>query len=176
MSDPSQPTPPEVPPVPRYGEYAPAGYVPPTQAQAPAAVPQGAYPQYGYPMHPAPGVRQRKTWDLVLTVILLVMGFFGALFGVIYGVAFTQPDLLADALAQQGYPGFAGDTAAIAPVLIFSHVLLYLAAIGTALPLLIAKRVAFWAPLAAGVIAAIIFWTCLTAAIMSDPGFIQNFS
>jgi hypothetical protein len=175
MSEPSQPTPPPVapvPPVPQYGEYAPAGYVPPVQPQAPAPS-----PEYGYPMHPAPGGgRRRKTWDLVLTVILLVVGFFGALIGVVYGFVFTQPDLLSDALAQQGYPDFNGDTGAVASVLIISHVVLYLLAVGGSLPLLITKRVAFWVPLAAGVIAAIFFWGCLTAAIASDPAFVSNLS
>ena len=38
-----------------------------------------------YPQQP-PG-RQRKTWDLVLTIVLLVMGLFGAGIGVIYGFA-----------------------------------------------------------------------------------------
>ena len=165
---PAPPAPP-VPPVPQYGEYAPAGYVAPQPVAGPApAQPQGAasYPQQ------AP-VRERKTWDLVLTSILLVMGLFGAGIGVIYGLLFTDPTLIASALEQGGYPGFNGDAGAAPAILIISHVVLYLIALG-AIPLLIARRVAFWLPLAAGIVAAIIFWSTVMGVLFSDPGFISQ--
>ncbi|MGE3194438.1 MAG: DUF6264 family protein [Microbacteriaceae bacterium] len=176
MSDPSQPTPPEVPPVPRYGEYAPAGYVPPTQPQSPAPVPQGAYPQYGYPMHPAPGVRRRKTWDLVLTIVLLVMGFFGMLIGLLYAGIISDPALMDQIFQQQNLGDFDGTVGAAPVVIIASHVILYLAVLGGSIPLLISKRVTFWLPLAAGVIAAIIFWAALGGVFLSDPDFISTYS
>lgn len=160
MSEPSQPPP--VPPVPRYGEYAPAGYVSPVQAPPPD--PSMA----GVPMRPAP---RRKTWDLVFTVILLVVGFFGMLFGVLYGVLFTDPTLIDETLKQQGYSGFSGDVGSAPAVLIVTHVVLYLLALGLAIPLLLRRRVAFWAPLAAGIVAAIIFWSTLVAVLLSDPTF-----
>jgi hypothetical protein len=165
---PAPPAPP-VPPVPQYGEYAPGGYVAPQPVAGPA--PAQTYGAASYPQQ-AP-VRQRKTWDLVLTSILLVMGLFGAGIGVIYGLLFTDPTLLAEAFEQQGYPGFDGDAGAAPVILIVSHALLYLIALA-AIPLLIARRVAFWLPLAAGIVAAIIFWSTLVGVLLSDPGFINQ--
>jgi hypothetical protein len=174
MSDPSQPTPP-APPVPRYGEYAPEGYVPPQPAPGYEAA--AGYQPYGSASYPAqPGARRRKTWDLVLTVVLLVLGAFGALLGVVYGAIFTDPDLLDQALKMQGYGGFSGDPGAAPAVLIVSHIVLYLLALGGSIPLLLTKRVAFWVPLAAGVLAAIIFWATLMGVLLSDPALVSNFS
>jgi len=170
MEPPAPPAPP-VPPVPQYGEYAPAGYVPPRPAPGYEAAAAAAQP-YGTQPYPAqPGARPRKTWDLVLSIILLVLGFFGMLLGVGYGVAFTDPDLLDQALQQQGYGGFSGDAGAAPAILIVSHVLLYLIVLGVTIPMLIRRRVAFWVPLGAGVLAAIIFWTTLVSVLLSDPAF-----
>jgi hypothetical protein len=157
----SEPTPPPVPPVPKYGEYAP-GYVPPP-APAPGADP--AAPT---------AARPRKVWDLVLTIVLLVLGLFGMLLGVIYGMMFTDPELINQVLQQQGYGGIT-DAGSAPAVLIVSHVVLYLIAVGGALPLLITRRVAFWVPLAAGVLAAIIFWSTLVGVIMTDPAISTQF-
>jgi hypothetical protein len=202
MSEPSQPTPPGAPvppseptappappappvppvaPVPQYGEYAPAGYVPP------AAVPQQPAPgyeaaanhsqPYGAASYPAqPGARQRKTWDLVLTVSLFVVGFFGMLIGAGYGALLTDPAFLDQAVQGAGIDEFTGQVGAAPAILVISHVLLYLLALGGGLPLLITKRVAFWVPLAAGVIAAIIFWVTLTGVFLTDPGFVAQYS
>jgi uncharacterized BrkB/YihY/UPF0761 family membrane protein len=126
---------------------------------------------HGAPSYTAqPGVRRRKTWDLVLTSILLVVGFVGMLIGVTYGVVFADPSLLDEAFQQQGLNGFDGDVGAAPTVLIVSHVILYLLAVGGAIPLLVTRRVAFWVPLGAGVIAAVIFWSTVIAVIASDPG------
>jgi hypothetical protein len=164
MSDPSQQTPPGVPPVPRYGEYAPAGYVPPTQ--------QPAAPVTGYPMYPAPTTgRRRKTWDLVLTIVLLVMGFFGMLIGLLYAGIISDPALMDQIFQQQNLGDFDGTVGAAPAVIIASHVILYLGVLGGSIPLLISKRVAFWLPLAAGVIAAIIFWSALAGVFLSDSDF-----
>jgi hypothetical protein len=169
----SEPTPPPVPPVPRYGEYAPAGYVPPAPAEP---APPVAYPQYGYPMHPAPGVRRRKTWDLVLTIVLLVMGFFGMLIGLLYAGIISDPALMDQLFQQQNLGDFDGTVGAAPAVIVASHVILYLAVLGGSIPLLISKRVAFWLPLAAGVIAAIIFWSALGGVFLSDPDFLSAYS
>ncbi|HTL40841.1 MAG TPA: DUF6264 family protein [Pseudolysinimonas sp.] len=174
MSEPSQPAAPQppVPPVPRYGEYAPEGYVPPRPA--PGYETAGGYVPQAYPAPPVG--RQRRIWDLVLTVILLVVGLVGAFIGVAYGLIFTNPDLVAQALDQQGYSGFNGDTSAAAGVLIVSHIVLYLVAVGVSIPMLVAKRVTFWVPLVIGVVAAIVFWITVIAAIMSDPAFVSTLS
>ena len=159
----------ERPPVPQYGEYAPPGYVPPVPG------PNDLKPlPYDGVAPGAPAGRTRRTWDVVLTVILLVLGLIGASLGVIYGVMFTDPDLLRDVLAQQGYPGFDPQPGAVPAVLVISHVVLYLLAVGGSIPLLIGKRIAFWVPLAAGIVAAIIFWSCMFIVISSDPGFLTT--
>jgi hypothetical protein len=172
--EPAPPAPP-VPPVPQYGEYAPAGYVPPQPVAGPAPVTDPAQP-YGAASYPQQATgRKRKTWDIVLTTVLLVIGFFGAGAGVLYGVLFSDPVLIAETLDQAGYPGFNGEAGAAPIVLIVSHVVLYLIALSS-IALLIARRVAFWVPLAAGVIAAIFFWSALTAVLLSDPAFVSQIS
>ena len=163
MSEPSQPTPP-TPPVPRYGEYAPEGYVPPKPAPGFEAL--GGY---GSVPPAVPGVRQRRTWDLVLTIVLLVMAFFGLLFGVVYGVLFLNPELLNRALQIMGYGSLDGPAPVPAIVLIVSHVVLFVAAVGGAIALLRAGRIAFWVPLTAGVIAAIIYQITVSVVLFSDP-------
>jgi len=167
---PAPPVPP-VPPVPQYGEYAPAGYVAPQPVAGPPE-PMPAQPQpYGAASYPQqPVVKGRRMWDVVLTVILLVMGLFGMMAGVAYGIIFTDPALLDDAFTQQGLSGFNGDVGAAPAVLIISHVVLYLLALGSGIGLLLKRKVAFWATLAAGVIAAIIFWGTVIAVVASDPG------
>jgi len=111
---------------------------------------------------------------VVLTSLLLVLGLIGASLGVVYGVMFTDPALLRDVLADQGYPGFDAKPGAVPAVLVISHVVLYLIALSS-IGLLATKRIAFWLPLAAGVVAAIIFWSCLFIVVSSDPGFITQF-
>lgn len=176
MSDPNATPPvppvapaPPVPPVPQYGEYAPDGYVAPQpvapQLDATAAEPFGAV-SYGQ----QPPAKTRKTWDLVLTSILLVLGLFGMLAGVIYGYVFTDQDLLDQAMQDGGLAGFSGDVGAIPAVLVISHVVLYLLALGAGIPLLLKRKIAFWAPLTAGVIAAVFFWGSIFAVVLSDPG------
>jgi hypothetical protein len=186
MSEPTQPTEPvpPVPPVPRYGEYAPPGYVSPVQPVSPAA-PQygqaGEYGQGGQPFgaasYPAqPGARRRKTWDLVLTIVLLALGLFGMLIGLVYAAIFADPATLDAVFEQQGLNGFNGEVGAAPAVISVSHVLLYLVALGGSIPLLIGKRVAFWLPLVAGVIAAVIFWATLIGVFLSDPTFVSTYS
>ncbi len=168
---PAPPAPP-VPPVPQYGEYAPAGYV----APQPVAGPPQPQPYGAASSPPQPGQRRRKTWDLVLTIVLLALGFVGMLIGLLYSALFSDPAFM-DQMAQQGgLPGFSGEVGAAPAVVAISHILLYLLAIGGSLPLLIKKRVAFWVPLAAGVIAAIIFWSAFTAVFLSDPAFVATYS
>jgi hypothetical protein len=110
----------------------------------------------------------------VLTVVLYVLGFFGMLGGIFYGVVLSDPALLNQALQQQGYGSITGGTGAAPAVLIVSHVILYLIAIGGSLPLLITKRVAFWVPLACGIIAAVVFWGALFAVVASAPGLLPT--
>jgi hypothetical protein len=47
-------------------------------------------------------------------------------------------------------------------------VVLFLAALGVSILLLVKRRVAFWVPLVAGAVAAIIFWVVLFSLVFGD--------
>ena len=175
-ADPQAVPEPQRPDVPRYGEYA---------APAPAN-PYGVpgYPAGTVPVPPAaPGVpgayapppRKRRTWDVVLTSILLVLGLFGMGAGLVYAAIFADPGLLDQTMKTSGLGGFSGNAGSGPAVLVISHVVLYLLALGLSIPLLIrGKIVVFWIPLTIGVVAAIIFWSVGISVFLSDPNFINN--
>ena len=79
-----------------------------------------------------------------------------------------------EAYGQSGLGGWNGSVGAAPVVIGISHVLLYLAAAGVSIPLLLRNRIAFWVPLAAGVLAAIVFWGALFAIVLSDPTFMSG--
>jgi hypothetical protein len=174
---PAQPSVPPVPrPAPQYGEYADPAAPPPVPAPVtPAPAYQGyaeATQQYG--VYSQPPVKKRRTWDMVLTIILLVLGLFGMTFGLFYAWILADPELLRESFATQGYE-WNGTTGSASLVIAVSHVLLYLLVLGLSIPLLIkGKIVVFWIPLAAGVIAAIIFWVALYSVVLSDPNFVNQ--
>jgi hypothetical protein len=74
-----------------------------------------------------------------------------------------------EAYGQSGLGGWNGSVGAAPAVIAVSHIVLYLLAAGVSIPLLIKNKIAFWVPLAAGVIAAIVFWGSLFAIVLSDP-------
>ncbi|HEY4270126.1 MAG TPA: DUF6264 family protein [Galbitalea sp.] len=165
---------------PRYGEYLPAGSPPPYQAP-PAYQPDPSSPAFpvaqqpvagGYPASPyyqaAPTVRTRKVADLVVTCVLLAIGFFGMLIGILATSGISES--LANEYATHGLPYTAPAALPVVVTTIWiSHVLLFLAAVGGSIPLLVKRRIAFWVPLVAGVVAAIVFWGGLIVLITSDP-------
>jgi hypothetical protein len=190
--------------VPKYGEYSPAGSAPaygapvtppnpygvpaygatpaPSAPAAPAVptAPQYGQSPYGVAATGAPGyapvVKKRRTWDVIFTVILLVVGLFGTIFGLIYAGIFANPSLLSQTMQSQGFGSFTGDVGAAPVILLVSHVVLFLLAVGISIPLLIRGRiVVFWVPLAAGVIAAIIFWSTVIGVFLSDPSFVSRY-
>jgi len=164
---------PQLPP-PAYGERLP-GYVPPAAPAAPTyAAPGYTAPGYaaaGYGYAPPAGPR-RRTWDVVLTIVLFVMGLVGTIIGLAYAAILSDPYLFADAMAQQGMP-IAVDTRGAALIIGISHPVLFLVSVGLGILLLVKRKIAFWVPLTAGVIAAIIFWGTLVAVVMSDPSFLN---
>ena len=193
MSDPQEPAVPPVPPVPpvvpqpaaqqpaatppaapRYGEYAP-GYTPQQAAGYPAA-PQQPAPGYQAPgyYYGQPAAPKRRTWDLVLTIVLLVLGLFGMLGGLVYAALFSSPEFVDEVFRQQGYSGFSGEIGAVPAIIAVSHILLYLVAVGLSILGLVRKWVVFYIPLVAGIIAAVIFWVSLVGIFLSDPGFVQQ--
>lgn len=188
---PPAPSSPDLPAVPQYGEYAPAGYVPPAPSEPTAPANPYGVPGYAAPATPsnmygvpaataAPAyaplpTKKRRTWDVVLTVILLILGLFGTGLALIYAAIFSNPEVLSQAISSQGYGTFAGTVGSAPTVLIVSHVLLYLLALGLSIPLLIRGRiVVFWIPLTIGAIAAIIFWVTLASVLLSDPNFVSR--
>ena len=187
--------PPVAPVQPRYGEMAPPGYVLPTPQAAPA--PQGnptpqystqPYPGQPYPGQPNPGqhygggqtgqyyapqqARRTKTADVTITCILLTLGLFGMLTGIATGT--TLGPALQQEYAKYGLTFTGGARLpGIELALAISHVALFLAALGISIPLMVKRRTAFWVPLVAGVIAAIIFWVLIISLIAGDPALIH---
>ncbi len=182
MSEPnssSDPTP-EVPKAPSftYGDTPAAAAPPSAQLPPPTygerAPDYAAAPAYGTPGYgaPLPPVKRRRTWDVILTVILLVVGLFGMLIGLFYAWAFSDPALLNEAMGSMG--GFDGTIGAGPTIIAVSHIVLYVVAVGVSILLLVKNKIAFWVPLSAGVIAAIIFWGAMFSILLSDPSFMEN--
>ncbi|MEO7722553.1 MAG: DUF6264 family protein [Pseudolysinimonas sp.] len=175
---------PQRPDVPQYGEYAPAsapsnpygmpGYpaagapTPPAPPTAPG--PYGATPTYGAPLYGAPAYaplgRQRKTWDLVLTIVLLAMGAIGAFVGASSGLGLDRG--VQQQYTEHGLGTYTGHNGAAIAILAISHLVLYVIAVGLSILSLTKKRTTFWIPLVIGVIAAIIFWSVLFGVIFGD--------
>jgi hypothetical protein len=192
MSEPnsaSDPTP-EVPKAPSF-TYGETSAAPPAAPSAPSdplppptygeRVPDyAAAPAYGTPVYGAAvqPVKRRRTWDLVLTVILLVVGLFGMGIGLIYAALFADPasvQLIFDqAYRDAGLGGWNGSVGAAPAIIAISHIVLYLVALGVGILLLVKNKIAFWVPLSAGVLAAIIFWGAMMAIIFSDPSILSG--
>jgi hypothetical protein len=165
-------------PRPQYGEYAPAGWVSPVQPTAEpvdpvepgvARMPPPAGPRLAAPPRStndaAALVRPDRGLDRTLTRVLLIIGVFGALIGWLTGSSLSES--LAIALEQYGVdPGTMPEWLDVAgPALAYSHALLYLLAVGLTIWSRSRGRPTSWAPLSAGVIAAIIFWSIMSAAV-----------
>lgn len=166
-----------------YGESAAAPAGPPAAPLAPPMYgerlpdPVGL-PAYGSPGDAGPGygaapVKRRRIWDLVLTVALLVVGLIGMVIGLLYAAIFTNAELVQEifdqAYRQYGFGGWNGSVGAAPAIIAISHIVLYLVALGVSVLLLFRNKVAFWVPLTAGVIAAIVFWGTVSAIVFSDP-------
>ncbi len=157
--------------MPAYGEYAP---VEPTNATKPTR-PRESTQQFA--QHPyyaqQPGRQPLRTADLIVSVILLAVGLFGALTGVNAGVRL-------DYLMQVEYTQFGldeyvrvGPFVAVQAVIIVSHLLLFVIAVPITITLIRKRRIAFWVPLTAGAIAAIIFWVAMSVLIFSDSALLE---
>jgi hypothetical protein len=170
---------PEVPKAPSFTYDTPAAATPsdPPPPSGDRMPDYSAAPAYGTPAYGAglPVVKRRRTWDLILTVILLVVGLFGLVIALFYAWAFSDPVLLDQALGQGGLGGFDGTIGAGPTIIVVSHVALYLVALGVSILLLIKNKIAFWVPLSAGVIAAIVFWGVLVSIVLSDPDMMGNY-
>lgn len=177
MSTPEVPK--HVPPVPRYGEYAPVAPAQPENSgppapQAPVYQPMGqhyqppAYGNQGY--YPPNGARPLRTGDMIASVILLVIGGFAVLYAVLN--AFTMNMQMEALYAQYGIdaayePGPA--SAVASAVIIISHLVLYALAVIFTITLIRKRRMSFWLPLSIGAVASIIFIATILVLAFSDP-------
>jgi hypothetical protein len=181
---PTYPAAPEAPAQPAYGQQ-PYGQQPlygqPQQpyGQQPVYGQQPAYaqPVYGQPgFGAAPAAPRRRTWDLVLTIVILVIGLGGLLLGLLYGA--MLPLVLQTMYDQYGLGTYTDDgslrTSGL--IIVVSHIVLYLLGAGLAVLLLIKRKVAFYVPLIAGIIAAIIFWVVIMSAVFADPTLADYFT
>lgn len=114
------------------------------------------------PAPPAAPATPPRAWDRPLTYALLALGFFGMLIGA-YGGTSLGP-LVEQAAELQGMTlALPAWTDAAGMVLVISHPALYALGFGIAITRLRQGRLAFWAPLAAGLLAALIYNGVITA-------------
>lgn len=172
MAEPSGAVPPPEPapdprPRPQYGEYAdpapvsPPSYAPPVVIASPEA-----------PAAATRTERPRRTWDVVLTTLLLALAVYDVIGGFstfatlapAIQVMFDQTgvgEFTATAVAQQW--GFIANAGRIAILVIVILVSLLLVA---------RRRIAFWVPLAGGALAVILAVVCIAVIIVSDPAYL----
>jgi hypothetical protein len=190
-------------PRPRYGEYAPPGWswqppaeqsagpgdagTRPASAEAAAAAASGAYARADAPAAAPSDAASRppRTGDVVATWLLLVVGFFGMAFNVLQlvsvpsaiGDAFRAASEMLGSAAPEADFVAGPQTGTIIVVGSIGQLLLWLGALAWSIARMRARRVAFWVPVLAGFLAAIVFYVCFTQIIMSDPEyarFLQN--
>lgn len=152
--DPSGPT--SRPAVPQYGEYAPPGdprFAPPTPPVAPVA-----------PTTPAARPR-----DAIASGLLIGLGFVMTV-----QVVFLALDL--DGVLTQAYAIYGGtgdyspanDLRVAGAILAGSHVILFAASLLVTRSLVARRRLSFWVPLVAGVVASVILFVTIGAIIAAD--------
>lgn len=148
-------------PRPRYGEYAD---VPPV-APPPEPIAQ--------PPVEAPVARARPAWDLVLTTVLLLWGVIDVVRG--FPEFARLGTALAAAYESQGLPEFGSESLAddVGGWLNIVRLVLLIVAIAGALLLISRRKRAFWVPLSAGVLAALVVVIAVMAIVLTDPGFAE---
>jgi uncharacterized BrkB/YihY/UPF0761 family membrane protein len=143
----------------------PPAYGPPPGPDGQQPAPYGAPPPaspYGYAVPPPPGKRPVRTWDLVVTILLLVLdgvlaaimsffGFFLAMAGDSCGARDCNSDLIA-----------VGLMVAVA----LPWLLLIIVAV-VSIVLLVKRRIAFWVPLI-GAVLIIASW--FVGAVIASAG------
>lgn len=142
-------------PRPKYGEYA----------DVPPAAPVILEP---VPAVEAP-VRSRRTWDVVLTAVLLLFGVWDVVTGY---PRFAELDVaLRSAYQDQGIGVFTADSLAMTMGLAINigRVVLLVVGIVVSLRLIARRRLSFWAPLGAGVIAGLLVVVCILVVVLGDP-------
>jgi hypothetical protein len=151
-------------PQPRYGQYAPG----PPPAPTPQPTPLVSEPD---PVPTSPTAPARRTWDVVLTTVLLLIGTWDVVTS--FPAYAELGRVLSAVFEQQGMGDFtsyelATQLGLVANVL---RIALLVAAVIVSLVRINRNRIAFWAPLGAGVLAALAVLVCMFVVIFSDPAF-----
>lgn len=192
-------------PRPQYGELAPPGWVwkPPedvdrldtarpnptvddeaTQPSAPESTraPYRQAPPPTTPPYPgaapgaAPGRAPAPRWNLTLTILLIAFGFFGMSYSVAILQAFpTSMQLLH---SSQGLGDFTPAAAVGTLITVGTVTMTGLWALSTGLAVwqLVRRRMAFWIPLTAGVVALVVLFVFLAIILSTDPTLIDFYS
>jgi hypothetical protein len=162
MTSPESPGTPSRPAVPEYGEYA--------EPDDPRII-----PAYRFAPPPTPPAAAPRTRDAFASSLLLGVGFVITVYMVLFAF-----DL--EVSMQRVFTAYGGtgdyEPAANLPlarwVIIASHVILLAAAILLTRARVRAGKLAVWVPLAAGAIAAVIFFSTFAVVLMSDQVLLET--
>lgn len=192
-------------PRPQYGELAPEGWVwhPPADAnrldtshpvaetdrygehgtadagQRPARSSQYERPGLAtrQPQNPSTQLRaDAPRWNMTITVVLIVFGFFGATNSI--GGLLSLPDTIQFMHSSQNLGDYT-PAASVQGTLIAGAVtigLIWAISTGLSIWLLVKRRLAFYIPLIAGVIALIALLGFMSAVLLTDPVLIDFYS
>lgn len=191
-------------PRPQYGELAPPGWVwkPPedvdrldtarpnptvddeTTPPAPEAgrAPYRQAPPPTTPPYPgdAPGAASGRTpaprWNFSLTILLIAFGFFGMSYSV--GILQAFPTSMQLLHTTQGLGDFTPAPAVGTLITVGTVAMTGLWALSTGLAVwqLVRRRMAFWIPLTAGVVALVVLFVFLAIILSTDPTLIDFYS
>lgn len=171
-------------PRPQYGEYAPEGWSwqPPADQRTSDPAPQMTTPP---PPLPAASVeRPDRPVDRIITILLLVVGVFGAWSAI--GSLQSLPTLLPEALRQasemlgNGGASFEYTPAPeVAGLILTGQIIQFVIlalVVWWSIARLRARRLAFWVPLVGGVLSFIALYAIMFAIIVSDPALVERLS
>jgi hypothetical protein len=156
-------------PAPRWGEYAPLPPAPP-EPQLPVASPAAPMQTPTRSGSAAP-TRRRRTWDVVLTIALLAYGLMTVLTSL--SGAGDLGRTIDQVYALQGLGDYTPTALAgtLTTAANLAQVVLLALAAYVSYRLLKAGRIAFWVPLAAGVLASLLIGAFGFTLMVSDPSF-----
>jgi hypothetical protein len=181
-------------PRPRYGEYAPEGWVNPVAPVEPVADPSApnaghessgpatrpgapAAGSWGAPPRPAANeLSGARRFDRVATFVLLGIGLYSVVSNVVMASSFSSALLSAmsgagystDAFTSQDALQRVGVIIAVSTVAAFAVTLIW------SLCRLAARKVTFWVPLSIGVVMSIVQMILVLGVLFGDAGFVQS--
>lgn len=155
-------------PEPRYGQYAPAGWVSPSQAE-PDVDAAGPKPDWRGDS-PAVGPATRR-WDLPVAVALLLVGVIQV---TTQFSRFQRLDLLfSEVFDLQGIGEYTSTSLAVAlgTIVNIASILILAATIGVTLWRIARHRTAFWIPIVGWAASLIVMIVCVVIGLANDPAF-----